>query len=86
MDFIKQFLDSEIMDLETYKTIYDFIALDNFRFGEYEGNQYVIRKINKKHIQIEDEVATKNTGIPCVETHLREELLPILEEYKDTIL
>ncbi|MDQ0271273.1 hypothetical protein [Cytobacillus purgationiresistens] len=85
MDFIKQFLDSEIMDLETYKIIYDFIALDNFRFGEYEGNQYVIRKINNNHIQIEDEVATETTGIPRIELYRRGKLLHILENYKDTI-
>lgn len=85
MDFMKQFLESEIMDLETYNTIYDFIALDNFRFGEYEGNQYVIRKINKNHIQIEDEVATENTGTPRVEIFRKGKLLHILRNYKDTI-
>ncbi|WP_153731430.1 hypothetical protein [Sporosarcina obsidiansis] len=85
MDFIQQFLDSEIMDVETYKTIYDFIALDNFRSGEYEGNQYVIRKINTNHIQIEDEIATENTGIPSVESFRRGQILHILENYKDKL-
>lgn len=85
MDFIKQFLDTELIDLETYKTIYNFIALDNFRFGEYEGNQYIIRKINNIHIQIEDEVATKNTGIPRVVSYRRREILHILENYQDSI-
>ncbi|MDQ0273378.1 hypothetical protein [Cytobacillus purgationiresistens] len=67
------------------EAIYDFIELDNFRFGEYEGNQYVIRKINNNHIQIEDEVATENTGIPRIELYRRGKLLHILENYKDTI-
>jgi hypothetical protein len=49
--------------------------------GEYEGNQYVIRKINNNHIQIEDKVATENTGVPRVEIYRR----GILENYKDII-
>ncbi len=56
-----KFIDDEIMDIETFKLIYDFVSLDNFRQGEYEGNMFVIRKINTNHIQLEDEVATENT-------------------------
>ena len=85
MDFIEDFLYVEMMDLETYKTIYDFIDLDNFRYGEYEGNQYVIRKMNHKYVQIEDEVATENTGVPSIEVFRRGHLLQILREYKDRV-
>ncbi|WP_339230694.1 hypothetical protein NSQ77_09885 [Oceanobacillus sp. FSL K6-2867] len=84
MDIIRQFLESEIMDLEIYKVIHDFIALDNFRYGVYEGNQYMIRKVNNNHIQIEDYVAVCNTGVPHVEIYNRGKLLHVLEMYKNT--
>lgn len=81
MNFLQQFLESEIMDQETYKTIYDFITLDNFRSGEYEGNQYVIRKINRQYIQIEDEVAFENTGLRRVETYTPQHLAKAMTAY-----
>lgn len=77
-----KFIDDEIMDIETFKLIYDFVALDNFRQGEYEGNMFVIRKINTNHIQLEDEVATKNTSIPIVYTYRKEKFLSLLQSYQ----
>ncbi|GAB2535650.1 hypothetical protein [Gracilibacillus alcaliphilus] len=80
-DWLQDFLDSEIMDQATYQTIYDFIALDNFRYGEYEGNQYIIRKINQQHIQIEDEITTAHTGVPVVAVFEQKRLLVLLDRY-----
>ncbi|WP_342526730.1 hypothetical protein MKY84_13555 [Chryseomicrobium sp. FSL W7-1435] len=67
MKYLIQVFEDEIMDEETYKTIYDFITLDNFRSGEYEGNTHIFRKIDRTYIQIEDEVAFENTGKRRVE-------------------
>lgn len=50
--------------------------------GEYEGNEYIIRKINRDHIQIENEVGTENTGVPYVESYRRGKFLHLLEQYK----
>ncbi|ARF15528.1 hypothetical protein [Sporosarcina ureae] len=77
-----KFIDDEIMDIETFKLIYDFVSLDNFRQGEYEGNMFVIRKINTNHIQLEDEVATENTSIPIVYTYRKEKFLSLLQSYQ----
>lgn len=52
IDGFEQFISSEIPDTKTFNMIYNFVALDNFRYGEYEGNEYVIRKINLNHIQL----------------------------------
>lgn len=60
--YLQQFFESEIMDDETYKILHNFISLPNFRNGQYEGNQYIIRKIDVSYIQIEDQVAFENTG------------------------
>ena len=87
MDFLKQFLESEVMDNETYKTIYDFITLPNFRSGEYEGNQYIIRKLDVSYIQIEDEVSFENTGKRHVEgfqaEHIAKEMKTYWESFKE---
>ncbi|PIC66145.1 hypothetical protein CSV71_12805 [Sporosarcina sp. P21c] len=77
-----KFIEDEIMDIETFKLIYDFVALDNFRQGEYEGNMFVIRKINTNYIQLEDEVATANTPKPKVFVYTRKEFLSLLQSHK----
>lgn len=79
--FLKDFLKVEVYE-DTFQTIYDFVTLHNFKYGEYEGNQYVIRKINRKYIQIEDEVATENTGKPEVHVYQAGKLQYVLESYK----
>ena len=76
------FIISEIMDIETFNLIYDFVALANFRQGEYEGNEYVIRKINRNHIQLENEVATENTPKPTVHIYTKGKFLWLLKSYK----
>lgn len=78
----EKFIEDEMMDIETFNLIYDFVALDNFRQGEYEGNMFVIRKINANHIQLEDEVATDNTSIPVVNTYTKKKFLSLLQSYK----
>lgn len=80
-DIIQDFLEVEITE-DTFQIIYDFITLHNFRFGEYEGNQYVIRKMNRKYIQIEDEVATENTRKPEVHVYPIGKLQSLLDSYK----
>lgn len=39
MDFLKLEINEE-----NFTIIYNFLSLDNFRSGEYEGNQYLLRK------------------------------------------
>lgn len=81
MNYLEQVFEDELMDAETYKTLYDFITLDNFRSGEYEGNMYVFRKIDRTYIQIEDEVAFENTGKRRVEGFQTEQVARELERY-----
>lgn len=40
------FLDDEISDQEYYDGIIRFVYSGNIRCGEYEGNQYVIKKLD----------------------------------------
>lgn len=84
-DIFESFIENEIMDSETFHLIYNFVALDNFRQGEYEGNMFVIRKINANHIQLEDEVATENTFIPVVYTYTKGKFLSLLQSYNPSL-
>ena len=81
MPYLHQVFEDELMDEETYKTIYDFITLDNFRSGEYEGNRYLFRKIDRTYIQVEDLVAFENTGKRRIEGFTVLQLKMALETY-----
>ena len=81
-DIFDSFFDSEIIDLETFQFIYNFVAMDNFRQGEYEGNMFVIRKININHIQLEDEVAIENTSKPEVYVYTKRSFLRRLQSHR----
>ena len=81
MPYLHQVFEDELMDEETYKTIYDFITLDNFRSGEYEGNRYLFRKIDRTYIQVEDLVAFENTEKRRIEGFTVLQLKMALETY-----
>jgi hypothetical protein len=44
---IQSFLENEVSDQEYYDGIIDFLWSSNIRCGEYEGNQYVIQKVDQ---------------------------------------
>ncbi len=51
---LDDFLKTEIMDSECKETIIKFLELENFKNGEYEGNVYVIHKINVTDVELID--------------------------------
>ncbi|MGL5515137.1 MAG: hypothetical protein ACRDBM_18150 [Sporomusa sp.] len=53
---LNDFLRTEV-NKENFPIIYNFIKLTNFRSGEYEGNQYLIKKITSHEVLIIDIVA-----------------------------
>lgn len=46
LDLLRGFLDDEISDQEYYDGIIRFIYSGNIRCGEYEGNLYIIQKLD----------------------------------------
>lgn len=52
LETIQTFLDNEISDQEFYDGIIRFIYSGNIRCGEYEGNQYVIQKLDLNNFVI----------------------------------
>lgn len=47
------FLNLEIHE-DSFDLIYSFLEVPNFRNGEYEGNQYILKKVNNERILIFD--------------------------------
>ena len=43
---IKRFLEEEISSQELYEAIFDFIHSVHIRNGEFEGNYYIIKKMD----------------------------------------
>ncbi|WBW98366.1 hypothetical protein [Oceanirhabdus sp. W0125-5] len=52
---LSNFLQDEISDQEFYDAIYDFIIDQNIRSGEYEGNIFIIKKLDRLNFVIFEE-------------------------------
>lgn len=50
------FLHLEVTE-DAFNWIYEFLSVKNFRNGEYEGTQYILKKLNQNEIVIVDTVA-----------------------------
>ncbi|WP_315794968.1 hypothetical protein [Paenibacillus sp. BIC5C1] len=45
-EVIKRFLEDEVSSQELYEAIYDFIDSVHIRNGEFEGNYFIIKKMD----------------------------------------
>ena len=52
MDVLNKFLQAEINSKEYYESIINFINLYEIRKGEFEGNEYVIMKMDRDNFII----------------------------------
>lgn len=52
-DLLIDFLNLEITE-DSFDLVYNFVKLPYFRNGEYEGNQYILKKVNTKEVLIYD--------------------------------
>ncbi|WP_058487082.1 hypothetical protein [Defluviitalea phaphyphila] len=53
---LEDFIKTEVTE-ETFWIIYNFLKLNNFKSGEFEGNQYLIQKKNTEEVLIIDIVS-----------------------------
>ncbi|HIW33999.1 MAG TPA: hypothetical protein IAA29_14550 [Candidatus Paenibacillus intestinavium] len=51
-EVIKRFLKDEISSQELYDAIFDFIASVHIRNGEFEGNYFIIKKMDLNNLII----------------------------------
>lgn len=52
-DLLIDFLNLEITE-HSFDVVYNFVRSQHFRKGEYEGNQYILKKVNTKEVLIYD--------------------------------
>ena len=63
MDLLNKFLQAEINSKEYYESIINFINLYEIRKGEFEGNEYIIMKIDRDNFIIFPEYDDGKEGI-----------------------
>ena len=69
MQILEDFLSSETNDYELAELIIKFINCPHIRIGEFEGNEYVVKKIDRNCLQIFSDL-TDNNGIRHVSKEL----------------
>lgn len=63
MDVLNKFLQAEINLKEYYDSITNFISLYEIRKGEFEGNEYIIMKVDRDNFIIFPEYDDGKSGI-----------------------
>jgi hypothetical protein len=54
-DFVQLFLETEISDQDYYDGIMSFILSSNIRRGEYECNQFIVKKMDLRNFLVFEE-------------------------------
>lgn len=83
-DLLIDFLNLEITEY-SFNVVYDFVESLHFRNGEYEGNQYILKKLNTKEVLIYDMII-EEIGEEFTIRTLRlsvQELLYIMDNIED---
>ena len=83
MDILKKFLDSEINTQELYDDIISFITSFHIISGEFEGNRFIIKKIDRLNYFIfpEDEGKEGKPEISYVMSIFENTLLNEINNY-----
>ncbi|MBD5480198.1 MAG: hypothetical protein HDR14_13065 [Lachnospiraceae bacterium] len=83
MNVIKSFLQSEINTQDLYDDIMSFITSFHIRNGEFEGNEYIIKKMDQINFIIFPEYKYDNgkREIHSAEVIYREILIKRINEY-----
>ena len=63
MNILNKFLQAEINSKEYYESIIDFINSYEIRRGEFEGNEYIIMKIDRDNFILFPEYDDGEDGI-----------------------
>ena len=86
MDMIKDFLYSEMSIEELYKEVIFFINSDEIQKGEFEGNQYILKKIDKENFilyaEYEDKEGVVKDMSGTAQFIHKDKLIEIIEKYK----
>lgn len=81
---IAESLKEEVCYQEYYDSIYNFIDDQNIRSGEYEGNIFIIKKMDRLNFIIFKEFTFKENGlreIHCATSVFRKDILKAVNEH-----
>lgn len=83
MDVLNKFLQAEINSKEYYNSITNFINLYEIRNGEFEGNEYIIMKVDRDNFIIFSEYDDGEAGIqiPFSFSIYKDRLLDAINSY-----
>lgn len=82
MSIIEKFLQAEINEQELYEAIIEFISSYEIRNGEFEGNEYIIKKLDRLNFLVFPEYEINNQReIPFVECLYKDGLITKINEY-----
>ena len=86
MDMIKDFLYSEISVEELYKEVIFFINSDEIQKGEFEGNEYILKKIDKENFilyaEYEDKEGVVKDMSETAQLIHKDRLIEMIEKYR----
>ena len=85
MDIIEKFLQAEINSKEYYESITNFINSYEIRKGEFEGNEYIIMKMDRDNFIVFPEYDDGEEGvqIPFSQSIYRDKLNEKIEKYAE---
>ena len=85
MDIIGKFLQAEINSKEYYEGITNFINSYEIRKGEFEGNEYIIMKMDRDNFIVFPEYDDGEEGvqIPFSQSIYRDKLNEKIEKYAE---
>lgn len=83
MEVIEGFLQSEINTQELYNDIINFITSYHVRVGEFEGNEYIIKKVDQANFIIFPEYDGEDGAreVHAAEAVYREKFIKSINEY-----
>lgn len=83
IDVLKRFLNDEISSQELYEDIFSFINSFHIRNGEFEGNYYIIKKMDRDNILIyaENVYSDDHREIPYSLSVYKEDLLKRINDH-----
>lgn len=83
MDVMLKFLQAEINSNEAYEDIFSFVEAYGIRNGEFEGNEYIVKKMDRDNFIIFPEYVDEegNREIPFSMSVYKEQLLKEMKSY-----
>ncbi len=82
LNVIEKFLQAEINEQELYEAIVEFIDSYEIRSGEFEGNEYIIKKLDRLNFLIFPEYEVNGQKeIPFATSYYKDDLLKDIHEW-----